>query len=42
MKLTKIPLNKSNRMIRIGGGLHEGSAFFRVDLWFFGLRLTRS
>lgn len=40
MKLTKIPLDKNNRMIRIGFGKHESKFFFRVDFWFFGVRLS--
>lgn len=27
-------------MLRAGFGKHEGKWFFRVDLWFFGWRLT--
>ena len=39
MKLDKIKLDKNNRMLRIGFGKHEGKWFFRIDLWFIGLRL---
>ena len=39
--ITKIPLNKDNRMVRIGFGKHDGSWFFRVDLWYFGYRFKR-
>ena len=39
--LTKIPLDKDNRMLRLGFGKHDGHWFARVDLWFFGVRLTR-
>lgn len=42
MKLHKINLNRNNRMLRIGFGYHEGSPFFRVDLWWVGIRLTKS
>lgn len=38
--ITKLPLDKKNRMLRIGVGLHEGKWFARVDLWFVGFRLT--
>ena len=38
--MTKIPLDKDNRMVRIGLGKHEGKWFFRVDLWWFGLRIS--
>ena len=36
-----IPLDKENRMIRQGFGLHEGKWFLRIDLWFVGFRLTK-
>ena len=39
--ITKIPLNKDNRMVRIGFCKHDGSWFFRVDLWYFGYRFKR-
>jgi hypothetical protein len=42
MKLTKIDLDSQNRMLRLGFGKHDGHWFVRVDLWFFGLRITRS
>ena len=41
MKLTKIDLGKTNRMLRIGLGKNEGNWFFRVDLWCIGYRVTR-
>lgn len=40
MKLTKIPLDEKNRMIRAGFGKHDGNWFVRVDLWWFGVRLS--
>lgn len=40
MKLTKIPLDNLNRMLRIGFGLNKGKKFFRVDLWLVGYRLS--
>ena len=40
MKLTKINLDVSNRMLRVGIGKHDGKWFFRVDLWFVGWRLS--
>lgn len=40
IKLTKINLDYNNRMLRAGFGKHEGKWFVRVDLWFFGWRLT--
>lgn len=40
MKLTKIPLDPLNRMLRAGFGKHDGHWFARVDLWWFGVRVT--
>jgi hypothetical protein len=40
MSITKINLDKENRMLRIGFGKHYGTWFFRIDLWFFGIRLN--
>lgn len=40
MKLTRIPLDEKNRMLRGGFGLHDGNWFVRVDLWWVGFRLT--
>lgn len=41
MKLTKINLDKKNRMLRFGFGLNDGNWFVRIDLWFIGLRITK-
>lgn len=41
MKVEKIPLDKDNRMTRIGFGKHKGIWFFRIDLWYFGFRFKR-
>jgi hypothetical protein len=41
MNITKIPLNKDNRMLRIGFGKHDGNWFFRVDFWCVGFRFTK-
>lgn len=38
--MTKLPLQQGNRMIRIGFGQHEGKWFFRVDLWYYGWRIS--
>lgn len=38
--MTKIPLNKDNRMLRFGFGRHEGTWFVRVDLWWVGYRIN--
>ena len=34
-----IQLNSDNRMVRIGFGLNEGRWFYRIDFWFFGIRI---
>lgn len=36
----RIPLDKNNRMLRVGFGKHEGRWFFRIDLWFLGIRFS--
>jgi hypothetical protein len=41
MNVVKIPLNKDNRMLRIGFGKHESKWFFRVDFWYFGFRFVK-
>ena len=41
MKLSKITLEKNNRMLRIGFGRHNSEWFARVDLWFLGIRITK-
>ncbi len=41
MTIQKINLDPDNRMLRIGFGKHEAKYFFRVDLWFFGIRLKK-
>lgn len=41
MKLTKIDLDQNNRMLRVGFGKHDGKWFFRVDLWYTALRITK-
>jgi hypothetical protein len=41
MTLSKIALNKDNRMLRLGIGKNDGNWFARVDLWFVGFRITR-
>lgn len=40
MKFAKINMSKDNRKLRIGFGKKEGSWFFRIDLWFVGVRLS--
>ena len=38
--ITKISLDKGNRMLRAGFGLNNGKWFARIDLWWIGIRLT--
>lgn len=38
--VTVIPMDKGNRMLRIGIGQHNDRVFFRVDLWFRGYRIA--
>lgn len=38
--ITKLNMNKDNRMIRVGFGKHDGKWFARIDLWFVGYRLS--
>jgi len=40
MTISKIKLDKNNRMLRVGFGKNEGSWFVRVDLWFVGFRIA--
>lgn len=40
MKFTKIPLDEKNRMLRLGIGKNDGNWFVRIDVWFFGIRLS--
>jgi len=40
MHVTKIELDSSNRMLRIGFGKHDGKWFVRIDLWYNGYRIT--
>jgi hypothetical protein len=37
---TTIPLDLDNRMLRFGFGKNKGVWFLRLDLWFFGVRIT--
>lgn len=40
--LTKIQLDKNNRMLRIGFGKNNGTWFFRIDLWTIGFRFKQN
>jgi hypothetical protein len=40
MGLTKIHLEKNNRMLRAGFGRNNGKWFARIDLWFIGIRMA--
>lgn len=35
----KIWLDRNNRMFRIGFGKNKGIWFFRIDLWYVGIRI---
>ncbi len=39
--MTRIPLDKHNRMLRIGFGKNEGNWFLRIDLWYIGYRFNK-
>lgn len=39
--ITKIYMNKQNRMLRMGFGKNKGKLFFRIDLWYIGFRITK-
>lgn len=39
-ELTRIPLDRNNRMLRLGAGRHDGRWFIRVDFWCVGYRLA--
>ncbi len=41
MKITKIPLDETNRLLRVCIGRHDYRWFFRIDLWSVGYRITR-
>ena len=41
MTREKINLDKDNRMLRIGFGKNKGDWFFRIDLWYFGIRFKK-
>lgn len=41
MVITKLKLDKDNRMLRIGFGKNKGNWFTRIDLWYIGFRITK-
>lgn len=41
MIITKILLDKDNRLFRCGFGKHNGVWFFRIDLWTRGYRFKK-
>ncbi len=41
MTLTKIDLDKDNRMLRVGFGKNQGKWFARIDAWYVGFRITQ-
>jgi len=40
MLITKVEMDPMNRMLRAGFGLNQGRWFIRIDLWWFGLRIS--
>lgn len=38
---TVIKMEPNNRMVRVGFGQHEGNWFFRIDVWYYGLRIAK-
>ena len=40
MKITKLNLDKDNRMLRFGFGKHDAKWFIRLDLWYVGFRIN--
>jgi hypothetical protein len=38
-RIEKLTLEPGNRMLRIGFGQNENKWFFRIDFWFFGIRI---
>ena len=41
MKTTILKLDDRNRMLRMGFGKHNNQWFVRMDLWCFGIRITK-
>lgn len=39
--ITKIHLDKDNRMLRFGFGKNNGNWFVRIDLWCIAFRITK-
>lgn len=39
--ITKITMDKNNRMLRIGFGKNKGNWFARIDLWYIGFRIIK-
>jgi hypothetical protein len=39
--LTKIILDKDDRMLRIGFGKNKSNWFARIDLWYVGYRISK-
>ena len=40
MNITRLDLDKDNRMLRVGFGKHNSTFFFRIDLWLVGYRIS--
>lgn len=41
MNIERMQLPKYNQMFRIGFGKWDDKWFFRIDLWTFGIRITK-
>lgn len=41
MKTTILKLDRRNRMLRMGFGKHDNQWFIRMDLWYYGIRITK-
>lgn len=37
-----IKLDEKNRMVRLGFGKNDGNWFVRADLWWFGVRISKT
>ena len=41
MKTTILKLPSWNRMIRMGFGKRDNQWYIRMDLWYYGIRITK-
>lgn len=40
MKIEIIKMTRGNRMLRMGLGQHDHKWFVRLDLWWYGIRIS--